>query len=140
MKTILIFFLSLTLFIPTGFAATGLKELLREYQYEVTVVWDQKDPEVLKAYEQKLMHDIDYLLKTGTHPIELMETSIESIPDEVIRNQMQEALKLYQIDKMTKEELTYMIEENSKLLGAQGSSLASSCKNFSGSSCWLRSS
>jgi hypothetical protein len=122
MKNIIIILLTFTFLMPAGFAADGFKQLLQDYHYDMTVLWDQEDQEALRSYEQKLRAAVLAELKAGREPQELIDASLELIPDESMRSHIANALKLYQLEKMSKEQLTQVIIENSQQMGAQGSS------------------
>jgi hypothetical protein len=120
MKKFLAFGLALTLFTSSVLASNSFEEVLREYHYDISVSWDQQDPAVLKIYEQKLIEDIVSMLEAGKSSEELIQASLMAIPDLNLRGQVHTALKLYRLEKMTKEELANTVIQNSQMMKVTG--------------------
>jgi uncharacterized protein (DUF433 family) len=120
MKKFLAFTLALTLSTSSVLASNGFEDVFREYHHDISVVWDQQDPAVLKNYEQKLVEDIISMLEAGKSTEELVHASLMALPDLNIRGQIQTALELYRLEKLTKSELANIIIQNSQTMKVTG--------------------
>lgn len=118
MKTkILASVLSFIFLTGNSFAATGFKELIQEYQYEVTVEWDQQDKEFIKNAEDKMISGVEALLKSGASPEDLMNEALTLIPDEKLKADLKVTLKNY-----SKDQLISFLDQNADRMALQGSS------------------
>lgn len=118
MKTkILASVLSFIFLTGNSFAATGFKEIIQEYQYEVTVEWDQQDKEFLKNAEDKMISGVESLLASGASPEDLMNEALTLIPDEKLKEDLKITLKNY-----SKEQLISFLDQNADRMALQGSS------------------
>ena len=77
------FFVCLLLLCQTGFAATSFKDLLNEYQYNVTVEWDQQDAEALKKYEKEFQAGLQNLITEGHSSESLLLEAVSALPSEL---------------------------------------------------------
>ncbi len=110
-------------------ASTGnFKELVQEYNYTLTVEWDQKDLEFLKSAESKFSIGVRELLKEGSSPLELMAESLDLISDLKLRRELSERLKVYHHNKMSNEELLEFVERYSSSMQTQGTSWSPAMK------------
>lgn len=55
--------------------APTLKEVMDDFNYSVTVEWDQQDQKFLEEKTQKLNHDIQVLIENGLTKEEIVEVS-----------------------------------------------------------------
>lgn len=115
-------FLVLCFLSGNSFAATGFKDLFQNYQYAVTVEWDQHDKDFLEAEEQKFSKGIEILLQSGHSTQDIVNDSLTMIHDENLRNEIKEALSLYGDNKISKDQLLNMLEQNASAMSQQGSS------------------
>ncbi len=105
-----------------SFAATGFKDLIQEYQYDVTVVWDQKDKEFIQRADEKLISGVETLIENGASPQELMNEAITLIPDEKVKADIKQTMGLYGQKKFSKEQLVTFLNQNATQMARQGSS------------------
>jgi hypothetical protein len=105
-------------------ASAPLAELERsfdEYQYKVTVEWDQKDKAFYEKETQSFFNELSTLMTQG-----LVKEDISTLLQKKVSNKAAlEALKL-KLSMLTKvsssEELSQVLQENSKELYAKGAS------------------
>ncbi len=119
---ILTTFLILCFLSSNSFAATGFKELFENYQYAVTVEWDQQDQVFLKNEENKFINGIDLLVQNGHSTEEIIIESLELIHDKNLRNEIEEALKLFGSKNISKNQLLTILDQNAVAMSQQGSS------------------
>lgn len=105
-----------------SFAATGFKDLIHDYQYEVTVEWDQQDKDFINRADEKLISGVETLLQEGASPQELLNEALTLIPDEKVKADVKQTLKLYGQKEFSKEQLVAFLSQNTSQMARQGSS------------------
>lgn len=121
-------FYAFLLFSSSSHASSGFKELIQQYQYAITVEWDQQDKEFLKEEETKLMKGIKELLQNGQSPDQYINDVLTLIPDLQRRQDIESALKLYGDSKLSKEQLMFFLNQHASSIGQQGSSWSTTGK------------
>jgi hypothetical protein len=120
-KTLSFFFL-FTFLMNSSFAGEGIKSALQDYQYAMTVEWDQQDPEYAKAQEEKLLNSVESLLQNGHTPKSIVQESLALIPDAQQRNEIQTALNQFNQGELSKAELLNMLANHSSQMSQTGAS------------------
>lgn len=100
------FFSSLTLFcllIGQTNAATGnsLKAAFDELNYSLTVEWDQKDNAFYNQAQEKFARAVKELQAQGLTNKQLMDFAVSSVNDEKLAKDIQTALSMVMINKMS---------------------------------------
>ena len=113
-------FLTLLLTTQTCIAAPGLTELVREYQFAMSVEWDQRDEGFKTEQQQKLLKGIDHLAADGVTTQHLLSESLALIPDLAKRKDVAEAMGLYRAGQLSQEQLQGFLEENLENMQAPG--------------------
>jgi hypothetical protein len=106
----------------TSLAKTGIKSSIQNFQYAVTVEWDQKDHSFLKYQEDLLKKEIEELLKAGESPKVIMEELVSLIPDQRLQRDILEASSLYQKKEIEREELEAFLQMHLEDLQTRGPS------------------
>ena len=105
-------FLTLLLTSQTCFAAPGLSELVREYQFAMSVEWDQRDEGFKNEQQEKLLKGIEHLRAEGATTQQLLTESLLMIPDLTKRHDVAEAMGLYHAGQLSQAQLHDFLEEN----------------------------
>ena len=92
--------ISLFIFMQAGHASTGVKDLLDEYHYAVTVEWDQKDETFIKAQEDKLLIGLENALATSVNPENVVKEILAQIPDQKLKADITQAFTLFKKDEI----------------------------------------
>jgi hypothetical protein len=104
------------------FGSNNLRNSLANFQYAITVEWDQKDKAFLDEQERILSSEIEKLLLSGESPENILRDCLSLIPDEKTKKEMNEALSLYSNKKMSREELVDFVSMYSNSMQSQGPS------------------
>lgn len=114
-------------FTMNTFASTGsmrqLGVLLDEYQYAVTVEWDQKDRAFLEAQSLNFLKSVETLMQEGLTLSEIQQTIQEKGGDRMISGELLQKLQTIQ-GEVTPEKLAKLLTENSSSLYREGASWA----------------
>ena len=120
---ILTFVLACSIFSASAMSNTkhGLKTAFDEFNYAITVEWDQKDPAFLEARKLELMQSISALEAEGMTRLELIEFAKSQLKDAALIKNLDSVLEAISLNKMTTEEAqNFMIRAigNSQSQGA----------------------
>ncbi len=120
---IIAFVLACSIFSASAMPDTndGLKAAFDEFNYSVTVEWDQKDPTFLEAKKLELMQTISGLEAEGMTRAELITFAKSQLKDATLIKNLDSVLEAISLNKMTSEEAqNFMIRsiENSQAQGA----------------------
>lgn len=120
---IITFLLACSIFSASAMPNTndGLKAAFDEFNYSVTVEWDQKDPSFLEAKKLELMQTISGLEAEGMTRAELITFAKSQLKDANLIKNLDSVLEAISLNKMTSEEANnFMIRsiENSQSQGA----------------------
>lgn len=120
---IIAFLLACSIFSASAMPSTtqGLKAAFDEFNYSVTVEWDQKDPSFLEAKKLELMQTISGLEAEGMTRSELIAFAKSQLKDANLIKNLDSVLEAISLNKMTSEEANnFMIRsiENSQAQGA----------------------
>lgn len=99
----------------------ALKNLFDEYNYSLTVEWDQKDKEFYRRETSLLIERIKELQNQGLTNSELINQAVLSINDEKVSNEIKSLIGLLDSNKLSFEETTSLIKKamnNSQQSGA----------------------
>ncbi len=106
--------------INTSSANDGIKSVLQDYQFAVTVEWDQKDPAFLKAQEEKLLSSVETLMLNGHSPRELIQESLSLIPDERQRAEVEQSMAHFEKGEISKEDISNLLKQHSGHMSQAG--------------------
>lgn len=112
--------LGLVFFTQSSYAATGLKEALDQYHYNITVEWDQQNADQLNSFEEELKSNIEELIQKGHSPEALMNEAVSLLKDEALKEDLSEILS--KRDSVSKEELTSLLQQKADSMHAKGAS------------------
>ena len=130
MRTIaLVLSLCFTMNAFAGFASQSkLGTLMNEYEYAVTVEWDQKDQSVLQAQNLLLVESLKEMIAQG----ELTSEDIRSFVQEKEFTVQRDLLQKIELlgPGASSEELARLLTENSKSLYHRGASWAPTAGHF----------
>ena len=120
---IIAFLLACSIFSASAMPSTnqGLKAAFDEFNYSVTVEWDQKDPSFLEAKKLELMQTISGLEAEGMTRSELITFAKSQLKDATLIKNLDSVLEAISLNKMTSEEANnFMIRsiQNSQAQGA----------------------
>lgn len=115
-------FLCLIIFSQVSHAASGLKEALDHYQYNVTVNWDQIDEAQLKKYDLEFQTSIQLLIRQGQSPEELVQEAISLSQDKSLKNDLDKMVIDFKTKNITSSELNEILKDKSDALYAKGAS------------------
>lgn len=103
MKRFFVLALTLVLFSIQAHAATGngLKAAIDEFNYAVTVEWDQKDQSFLNAQSEKLSRELLTLKKKGMTNQELMDQALQEIKDPTLVREIQTVFSMVSLNAMS---------------------------------------
>ncbi|MBA2405895.1 MAG: hypothetical protein H0V66_14050 [Bdellovibrionales bacterium] len=122
-KRIITLVIALSIFSVSAMANThdGLKAAFDEFNYSVTVEWDQKDPAFLEAKKLELTQTISALEAQGMTRLELITFVKSQIKDaSIIKNldAVLEAVSLNQMSAQDAQNIMIQAMENSPATGA----------------------
>lgn len=128
MKKLILFLVPLLLIQSVAFAdtATGLKALIDDYRFNVTVDWDQKDEAALEQIQARFRQDLNALQSTQKITVADIKEAINTHDVEIntVLNQTDEAALA--------EELQKLIDSRSEDMYARGTSWSPGAVFFSG--------
>jgi hypothetical protein len=116
------FVISLFIFMQAGHASTGVKDLLDEYHYAVTVEWDQKDETFIQAQEDKLLIGLENALATSVNPENVVKEILAQIPDQKLKADITQAFTLFKKDEISKEQILTLVQSHQASMNQQGTS------------------
>ena len=101
-----VFSMIIALFTTQANAAThnNLKAAFDDLNYALTVEWDQTDREFYQTQVDKFSGALEELQKQGLSQQELIQFALEQVKDESMKKDLQTALSLVVINKMSKGE------------------------------------
>lgn len=105
-------------FTANVFAASNLEAVFNDYQYSMTVEWDQKDVNFKNAETEKFYKNLDALVAEGLTPNELMNFVSSKVQDK----KALEALRLQASKATSNEEVLSILSQNAGSLYNQGAS------------------
>lgn len=100
----------------------GLREAIKELNYSLTVVWDQKNPEIYAAAVDNFQSSIKSLQLSGLSRKEILKEGISGIPDSRLREQIRSAVSSINLEVLTPQEFQeklITISKNSSNTGAR---------------------
>lgn len=85
-------------------AGNGLKAALDEFNYAVSVEWDQKDQSFLNAQSEKLSRELLRLKESGMTNQELMDQAVAGIKDQNVVREIQTVFSMVSLNAMSPSE------------------------------------
>ena len=135
LKRILTLTLALA-FVTTASASTvgahGIQSVIEEFNYSISVEWDQKDPAFYKAQVESLKSELAALQADGVPMSDIIEASVASIKDAKLAADMKAALEVVQAGKLGIEEAQSMVFEAARNSNNRGASWSSDVFVFIG--------
>lgn len=128
----LIPFLTVVIFMQTSHAAESISDLILEYQYSMTVEWDQHDSAFADYQKEQLKKGISRLIQEGTTSRQILQQSAEFISDANTKAQVLEAVSLYGEGVMSEEQLIDFTDKILDRSGQEGTSWSPVLKLIAG--------
>lgn len=99
LKSLLSFVLVFGLLSSQAFAynTSSLKAIFNDFQYDVTVLWDQKDPEFFNAAQAQMMSRIE---AAGISDKEIIAYALSNVSDEQVKQALTHAYKTNNAEMM----------------------------------------
>lgn len=123
-------------FVTTASASTvgpqAVQNVIKEFNYSISVEWDQKDPAFYKASVEKLKADIAALQADGVEMSEIIDASVATIKDAKLAADMKAALNVVEAGKMSIEEAQAFVLEAARNSNNRGASWSSDVYVFVG--------
>lgn len=110
----------------------SVSELIREYQYSMTVEWDQKDSAFAEVQNKRLKSGIQQLLKEGTSPGEILQESAQLIQDDKAKAEVLEVIFLFEQGRMTESQMISFIDQILEKSAQRGTSWSPVLKLMAG--------
>jgi hypothetical protein len=106
MKRFFVLALTLVIFSIQAHAATGngLKAVIDEFNYSLSVEWDQKDQSFLNAQSEKLTRELQRLQQSGISNQELMNQVLLEIKDQNLAREIQTTFSMVSLNAMSAKE------------------------------------
>jgi hypothetical protein len=123
-----------TLFFAVVFATTAtastigadaVRSAIQEFNYSVSVEWDQQDPAFYQAQVEKLKAELAQLKEQGVTSAQIAEAAVSGVKDAKLAQEMKEALVSIEASKLSLEEAQAMVLEAARNTNARGASWSS---------------
>lgn len=103
----------------------NLKELMDDYEYALTVEWDQKDKKFFDDQTARFLNQMENMLKDGSlSKVEILEVINQEVLQAPIKRDLVEKINL--LNQASPAEMAKIISENATSLYLRGSSWAPS--------------
>ncbi len=116
-------------FVTSASASTvgpqAVQNVIQEFNYSISVEWDQKDPAFYKAQVEKLKSELAALQADGVPMSDIIAASVSSIKDAKLAADMKAALEVVQAGKLSIEEAQSMVFEAARNSNTRGASWSS---------------
>lgn len=123
-------------FVTSASASTvgpqAVQSVIQEFNYSISVEWDQKDPAFYKAQVEKLKSELAALQADGVPMSDIIAASVSSIKDAKLAADMKAALEVVQAGKLGIEEAQAMVFEAARNSNSRGASWSSDVYMFIG--------
>ncbi len=119
---VLTLLLALAFLIPQGHAATGLKEIIETYQYNVTVEWDQKNEAELEKFESEFRNNVIILIQSGHSSDAIIQEALSEIKDERVKKDLAEVMNLFKNKDISQEEAIDLLAFQAENMSHKGAS------------------
>ncbi len=123
-----VFVLLLSMLGERTYAATGVKELIENYQYAVTVEWDQKDESFLAIQNETFKSGVQQLILSEQSSEQIMNETLNMIKDEKMKAELTESINLLKNNQTSADQVLQVLENHSSQMQEQGTSWSPAVK------------
>jgi hypothetical protein len=102
--------------------AHAIKATLDEFNFAITVEWDQKDQSFYQAQVAKLQRELSDLRDQGVTNAEIIDVAVSTVKDQKLAQEMKAILNVVEVNKLSAEQAQSMVLEAAKKSSAQGAS------------------
>ena len=125
LSTLLLAFAFVTTASASTVGAHSIKAAIDEFNFAVTVEWDQQDQAFYQAQMKKFLANLNTLCAQGATTAEIIDVAVSTIKNEKLALEMKSILELIEVEKLSVEEAQAMLLEATKNSSSTGASWSS---------------
>ncbi len=125
LSTLLLAFAFVTTASASTVGAHSIKAAIDEFNFALTVEWDQQDQAFYQAEMKKFLANLNTLRAQGVTTAEIIDVAVSTVKNEKLALEMKSILELIEIEKLSSEEAQAMLLEATKNNSSTGASWSS---------------
>ena len=125
LSTLLLAFAFVTTASASTVGAHSIKAAIDEFNFAVTVEWDQQDQAFYQAQMKKFLANLNTLRAQGATTAEIIDVAVSTVKNEKLASEMKSILELIEVEKLSVEEAQGMLLEATKNSSSTGASWSS---------------
>lgn len=125
LSTLLLAFAFVTTASASTVGAHSIKAAIDEFNFAMTVEWDQQDQAFYQAQMKKFLANLNTLRAQGATTAEIIDVAVSTIKNEKLALEMKSILELIEVEKLSVEEAQAMLLEATKNSSSTGASWSS---------------
>lgn len=125
LSTLLLAFAFVTTASASTVGAHSIKAAIDEFNFAVTVEWDQQDQAFYQAQMKKFLADLNTLRAQGVTTAEIIDVAVSTVKNEKLALEMKSILELIEVEKLSGADAQAMLLEAAKNNSSTGASWSS---------------
>lgn len=125
LSTLFLAFAFMTTASASTLGAHSIKAAIDDFNFAMTVEWDQEDQAFYQAQMKKFLADLKALRAEGITNAEIIDVAVSSIKNEKLAQEMKAILNLIEVEKLSAEDAQSMLLEAAKNSSSAGASWSS---------------
>lgn len=125
LSTLLLAFAFVTTASASTVGAHSINAAIDEFNFAVTVEWDQQDQAFYQAQMKKFLANLNTLRAQGATTAEIIDVAVSTVKNEKLAQEMKSILELIEVEKLSVEEAQGMLLEATKNNSSTGASWSS---------------